>query len=477
MRTAMVLTGVLVASGFAQAIDEEHYRQARGMIEKSIEYLRTQQDDATGGWAVMSEGAPQLPAISALVLNGMLMEPDIGPNDPSVARGVEFLMSYRQEDGGIYDGILANYNTAISLSALAYVNTSESGEAIQAGQEFLTRLQWSEDAIEHPETGVIAEDHPYYGGVGYGRSGRPDMSNLTLMLQGLRDSGMDCDDEAFERALVFLSRTQMHEDVNGMPYAEGSTQGGFIYATSPNADNMGVGESKAGTIEETLSDGTTASRLRAYGSMTYAGFKSYLYADLDRDDPRVQMAYDWIRANYTLEENPGVGKDGLYYYFVTFSRAMDAWGLPSIATLGESTTLTLQTPEDVSGTLLDYFSQTDLVRFRDGAGSEYRVDTRRSESLSALSFDDGRTAEVIGSARASLTLRGTTEGGTDESFDGFEIDVRFIETRDWANDLIDRLAELQNEDGSFRSVDDRWMEDNPVLITAYALLALQHAVN
>ena len=51
------------------------------------------------------------------------------------------------------------------------------------------------------------------------------------------------------------------------------------------------------------------------------------------------------------------------------------------------------------------------------------------------------------------------------------------ETRDWANDLIDRLAGLQNADGSFKVVDDRWMEDNPVLITAYGLMALQHAID
>jgi squalene-hopene/tetraprenyl-beta-curcumene cyclase len=143
-------------------------------------------------------------------------------------------------------------------------------------------------------------------------------------------------------------------------------------------------------IETTLPDGTKASRLRAYGSMTYAGFKSYIFANLDRDDPRVTTAYDWIRRNYTLQENPGTGTDGMYYYFVTFARALDAWGLPTIETLAE--------------------------------------------------------------------------GGAP------------VETRDWASDLIARLAELQNPDGSFQVIDDRWMEDNPVLITAYALLALQHAV-
>jgi squalene-hopene/tetraprenyl-beta-curcumene cyclase len=47
--------------------------------------------------------------------------------------------------------------------------------------------------------------------------------------------------------------------------------------------------------------------------------------------------------------------------------------------------------------------------------------------------------------------------------------------RNWGADLVARLSTLQNDDGSFRSVDDRWMEDNPVLITAYSLVALQHA--
>jgi len=400
MRAALLagriaLAGMLtlvVAAPSARALDEEHYRKARDMIERSIEYLRAQQDEETGGWLVRGQG-PELPAITALVVNGMLMEPEIDADDPDVAAGVDFILSFRQADGGIYDRILASYNTAISLSALSRVNRAEAAAAIKPAQDFLRRIQWSEDVPESPDTPGgegVDRSHPYYGGIGYGGSGRPDNSNLNLMLQGLKDSGLSCDDPAFQRALVFLERTQMHEDINDMPYADGSTQGGFVYATSPNKDNIGVGESKAGMIEETTAGGERITRLRAYGSMTYAGFKSYIYAKLDRDDPRVQLAYDWIRENYTLEENPGIGTDGLYYYYVTFSRALDAWGLPTVQTVRE----------------------------------------------------DGST-----------------------------------EVREWANDLIDRLAELQNEDGSFRVVDDRWMEGEPVLITAYALLALQHAIN
>ncbi|MBL8745791.1 MAG: hypothetical protein JNK58_05465 [Phycisphaerae bacterium] len=173
--------------------------------------------------------------------------------------------------------------------------------------------------------------------------------------------------------------------MNDMPYARGSRQGGFIYSTAEDKESAGEGQSQAGMIEETLDDGTRVSRLRAYGSMTYAGFKALIYANLARDDQRVRLAYEWIRRNYSVEENPGAGNDGLYYYFLMMSRALDAWGSPTI--------------------------------------------------------------EVA-------------DGGV----------------RDWQNDLVDRLAGLQTEDGSFRVVDDRWMENNPILITAYALLALQHVV-
>ena len=64
--------------------------------------------------------------------------------------------------------------------------------------------------------------------------------------------------------------------------------------------------------------------------MTYAGFKSMLYAKVDRNDVRVRRAVDWIRRHYTLDHNPNMphaqSKEGLYYYYHVFARAMRAWG-------------------------------------------------------------------------------------------------------------------------------------------------------
>jgi squalene-hopene/tetraprenyl-beta-curcumene cyclase len=417
LRARTILAACALAasvSPLALALDDAHRAKADAMIDKAIDYLRSQQDQATGGWAVNPKG-PNYPGITGLVVTGMLLDPAIDANDKSVQRGVEFMLRYRQADGGIYDQVLPSYNTSLCLSALALVQRENAAASIQPAQEFLKSLQWSEGANltdGTPEAPTeITKDHPFYGGWGYGNHGRPDLSNTAFALQALHDSGLSSDDPAFQRALTGLARCQMVDGVNDMPYAEGSEQGGFIYATSLNKDNIGSGETKpegvAQFVEESTDDGRRVSRMRAYGSMTYSGFKSLLFAQLDREDPRVQSAYEWIRRNYTLQENPQMGDEGLYYYFVSFARALESFG-----------------PEHITP-LIPVGSTTIVVNDQTAAG----------------------------------------EGSYTEG-----------ETRDWQNDLVARLAELQNPDGSFKSVNSRWMENNPVLITAYSLIALQNAV-
>ena len=64
--------------------------------------------------------------------------------------------------------------------------------------------------------------------------------------------------------------------------------------------------------------------------MTYAGLKSMIFAGVDASDPRVRAAVAWAEKYYTLEENPGMGTAGLYYYYHTFAKALDAFGQPTI---------------------------------------------------------------------------------------------------------------------------------------------------
>ena len=99
-------------------------------------------------------------------------------------------------------------------------------------------------------------------------------------------------------------------------------RGGFVYFP---------GDTKAG--EQELEDGTIA--LRSYGSMSYAGLLSFIYADLEKDDPRIEAVMSWLGQNYTLTENPGVGQQGLYYYYQTIAKALSAAGLEHLISDGK----------------------------------------------------------------------------------------------------------------------------------------------
>ncbi len=337
MKQILLALVIVLSPVRASALDAPTHRLARDTAMRAIEFLRSTQDES-GGWSVRPDG-PDFPAVTALAVEGMLLDPRIDQRDEAAAAGIGYVLSFAKADGGIHDGVLPTYNTAICVSMLSRVRTPEAVRAIGGGVALLKRMQWGAfDPATSPSpeapawTEPIGEDHPFFGGMGYGKHGRPDLSNTQFFLQALHDAGVSTEDPAYARALVFLRRVQMDGRVNRMPYARGSRQGGFIYATVPDAESVDSvpGQSQAGTIEERLADGRVESRLRAYGSMTYAGFKSLIYADLPPDDPRVTAALGWIEEHFTVSENPGLGQQGLYYQYAVMARALDAWGQDEI---------------------------------------------------------------------------------------------------------------------------------------------------
>src|SRR5262249_96815 len=131
-------------------------------------------------------------------------------------------------------------------------------------------------------------------------------------------------DPVYQKALKFVTRCQNLAATNDQPFAKkGDNDGGFIY--SP----VSGGESKADGLGELLKK-----EPRSYASMTYSGFKSMLSAGLDRRDQGVNAAYAWIRQHYTVEGNAGMpkgaDKQGLYYNYHVFARALAANGEPTI---------------------------------------------------------------------------------------------------------------------------------------------------
>jgi len=307
------------------------------------------------------------PGVTALVVTA-LVRSGTPADAPVVKEGLKFLMSFRQPDGGIYTAgsPVANYETSIAMMALAACNTDGKLDAeIKDAVRFVKKLQWDDDEGKD-------KNDPAYGGAGYGKKSRPDLSNTAFMIEALRTVGESENDPAIQKALAFVSRAQnLPGPHNPLPFAEKNPDGGFYYTPAAG------GESQAGETEN--------GGLRSYASMTYAGLKSMIFAGLTKDDPRVKAAIEWLAKNYSFDENPGMGQAGLFYFYHTASKAL--------VVLGEET-------------------------FTDADGKKHV----------------------------------------------------------WRDELTTAIISRQKPDGSWTNPNERWLEGEPVLVTAYALLALANCL-
>ena len=316
-------------------------------IDKGLEWLKTQQ--GKDGLFEISPGEGH-PGITALAITAFLRHPQKKYSDekhPFIQKAIDRLVAMQQDNGAIYDvskqPALPNYNTAISVMALASTaNPKKYEKAIKKAQGFLMSLQ------------IQDEESVYYGGIGYGsRESVHDLSNLNLAIQALKESGSD-DDEVWEKAIKFLERTQNRSESNDQPWA--GNDGGFIY--SPD------GESKAGTDE--------AGSPRSYASMTYAGLLSFIYANVDKNDERVKSAVQWIGKHFTVEENYGVGTEGLYYNYHTMAKALRLYGKDTII--------------DAKGIAHDWYQELaeKLIEVQKSDGSWMNENSRWMEALPVL---------------------------------------------------------------------------------------------
>jgi squalene-hopene/tetraprenyl-beta-curcumene cyclase len=328
-------------------------------IDRAVRFLRPRQD-AKGGWSTQRE-----PGITALVTTAVLRSGEVTPGDPMVAKALGYLEGFIGPKGGLSEAPHANYSTSIALVAFHQANLNgRYDRVIRSGQDFLRSVQWDESEGK-------GRDDAFYGGAGYGGSNsRPDLSNTAFFMEALRDTGLPADDPSLQKALVFVSRCQnLKSEFNHQHWAGKVNDGGFVYTAAQGGNSMAGKDAGGG--------------LRSYASMTYAGLKSMIYAGLSRDDPRVKAALAYITKHYSLDENPGLGQQGLYYYYHTFAKTMAVLETPTIA---------------------------------DAAGTSH----------------------------------------------------------DWRAELVAALARRQQPDGSWVNPADRFMEGDPNLVTAYALLALAY---
>lgn len=298
----IVAIGLLPATLYAAGADNEHQTYEKA-VTAGIEYLRAHGQAADGSYS-----AEAGPAITAIVTTAILKHGRT-TNDPQVARALKYLEGFIHSDGGIYGhgSKVKNYETSLGVMCLAAANKDGRYEKqLKNAEAFLKKLQW-DDEESHDQSST------YYGGAGYGKHSRPDLSNTQFLLDALKAAGSGPDDPAVQKALVFVSRCQnLETEHNTTPFAAKNPDGGFYYTPAAG------GSSQAGK--------TPDGGLRSYGSMTYAGLKSMIFAGVKKDDPRVVAAEKWLRQHYTLDENPGMGQAGLFYYYHTMAKALDALG-------------------------------------------------------------------------------------------------------------------------------------------------------
>lgn len=348
--------------------------EVRAAVERGLAFLQKAQN--TNGWW----STPDQPAVTALVLTALNLEPTQRfqrSRTSEMNRGFDYLLSCVRPDGSIQKVGLANYNTSLSLLALTSAADTNFLPVILKAREFLASTQ-----IDRGVKGT--NDTPFDGGVGYGsKYDHSDMNNTLVAIEAMRASeafilkdlpstGMPVADLDWKAAVRFLENCQNLPGTNTSDRVstDPKDRGGFFYYP---------GHSMAGAVTNSQ---TGRVALRSYGSMSYGGLLSFIYAKLSPEDPRVVAVKEWLRSNYTLEENPGMGQQGYFYYLYLLTKALTAAG------------------ED--------------------------------------RLPQAKGADVL-----------------------------------WRDAVAGRLLQLQRTDGSWVNPEPRWWEADPVLVTSYAVMALE----
>lgn len=308
---ALALLCCISANAVApQPRDISFGNEVKHAIDKGLDWLAANQK-TNGCWSTADH-----PAVTALALEAFMGEPtgkyQKNPT-PAVRNGYKFILSNAKPDGGIYAKELQNYNTSICMMALVTAKDAKYDSTLRHARQWLSGQQ-----IDLNEKGKI--DSPFDGGVGYGdKHDHSDMNNTLTALEALyytkyleHDKPSSATDLNWPAVIHFIQSCQNLPAYNKESWVstDPKDKGGFFYTP---------GESKSGS--STNSNGHVA--LRSYGSISYAGLLSYIYADMRQDDPRVVAVMDWLKNNWTVDENPGMGEQGLYYYLHLMTKGLN----------------------------------------------------------------------------------------------------------------------------------------------------------
>ena len=309
MKNTKFITTVLLAT----AATVSAFAGLEESIDKGAAFLLKNQN-AEGYWS-----DKQMPALTALPVWALAGTSHCTPSDSrglevseAVKKGVKYVLSTQRPDGGFYvpkpgrgGSGLGNYNTSVCLSALFDTGIAPT-EAMLKAREYIASSQ-------------LIGDDTMAGGFGYDKISRrryADLSNTSYALSAMaktaaleehRTTGKRVDLD-WDKAIAFVENLMKKDgpDAGGAAYNERTPQAG----------------------SETNKSGKVA--LRAYGSMTYAAVLSMCSAKLTPGDPRVRQSLEYMEKNWSVDENPGMGNQGLYYFYDIMARALAATGLEKV---------------------------------------------------------------------------------------------------------------------------------------------------
>jgi squalene-hopene/tetraprenyl-beta-curcumene cyclase len=302
---ALCVALLLPASTFGQAgvganrqngLSAETRQRLQQALDKAETYLR-QQQKPDGSFDTN-------PGITALAATAILRQPgkQKAAQMQVVGKTLDGLAKLAKPDGGIYEKVIPHYITAVSTMALVAGGRPQDKPLIEKARAYL-----AENLLDEGEG--VAKDEFWYGGMGYGNTTRADgrradMISLEYALRAMKEAELPDTNAAWQKAITFLQRAQNHSETNDQKWA--ANDGGFVYYPG---------------FSYHVDGGT-----RSYGSVSYAGLLSYTWANVKKNDERVQAVAKWIRDNYTVDENPGMGQKTVYYYYMVFAKALQALG-------------------------------------------------------------------------------------------------------------------------------------------------------
>lgn len=255
----------------------------------------------------------------------------------AIDKAAAFIASKQNSDGsfgeGPTGGFLKTYATGLCMMALGSADFKKYQDALGNARGYLKNNQLKEG--------------PDRGGLGYGDlDPKPtgmvkmeaNLSTLGFGAEGMKAANLPADDAFWKLCVEYVKKCQNNSELNtdkeflarlkekGLSVGD---DGGLYYSANP--DKQQTERVKLGDKEV----------ITSYGSMTYDGIKTYLYAGLANDSKEVKAAMDWVRKNYVIDAHPGFPTDekkrtelqGLYYYYLMMVRALDAYGERPLQTM------------------------------------------------------------------------------------------------------------------------------------------------